>query len=127
MKYHQKMKKRISIQIIILLVFIVTIQTIEGFYAVYGFEPPGAFVLLRHIIWFWLIGDWFMKDSKKHKVNWAFDMGFFLLMSWPILIPFYLFKTRGFKMSTIVTFSFIALHEGIFVLSYYAFYYILPD
>lgn len=118
--------KKITIQVIILLVFIVTTQAINGFYAIYDMNHPGAFVLLSYLGLFWLIGDWFMKDSRKNNVDWAFDMGFFLYISWPVFIPFYLFRTRGFKKAVFITFSFVVLYLGVYYLSYYLFYFVMP-
>ena len=118
--------KRIAVQVITLVVFIVITQAINGFYALYGITPPGIFVLLTYLGLFWLVGDWFMKDSKNNKVEWAFDMGFFLYIFWPLFIPFYLFKTRGFKKAAVTTLSFIALYSGVFYLSYYVFYIVMP-
>ncbi|OGW24049.1 MAG: hypothetical protein A2X59_12370 [Nitrospirae bacterium GWC2_42_7] len=112
-------------QIIFVVFFIIFTQTVFGFYAVYDQEPPGGFILLTYFALFWLVGDWFMKDSKKLKINWAFDMGFFLYLTWPLFIPFYLFKTRGFKRAITVIVGFIVLYLGIFYMSYKLFYYIL--
>lgn len=118
--------KRLPIQLLILIVLIVITQFIRGFYATYDIAPPGAITLLSYLGIFWLVGDWFMKDSKKNNIDWAFDMGFFLYIFWPIFIPYYLFKTRGFKSALITTFSFICLYIGVFYLSYFAFYIAMP-
>lgn len=118
--------KRLTIQAIVLLAFIVVSQAIKGFYAIYDMPLPGAFMLLSYLGLFWLIGDWFMKDSKKNNVDWAFDMGLFLYISWPIFIPFYLFKTRGFKKAITTTVSFIVLYFGVYYLSFYVFDLIMP-
>jgi len=117
---------KITIQVIILLVFVVITRAIDGFYAIYDRNPSGAFVLLSYLGLFWLIGDWFMRDSRKNRVDWAFDMGLFLYISWPVFIPFYLFKTRGFKKAFFITFGFIALYLGVYYLSYYLFYFVMP-
>ena len=115
-----------SVLLVILVCFVVFSQSVFGFYAIYDIEPPGLFVLLSFIGLFWLIGDWFMRDSKKQNVEWVFDMGFFLYLSWPIFIPFYLIKTRGFKAAFTITFGFIVLYIGTYFLSYYVCYAIMP-
>jgi hypothetical protein len=111
---------------IVIVIFVIFIQSVYGFYAIYDIAPPGHFVLLSFISLFWLIGDWFSQDSKKHKIEWVYDMGFFLYLSWPIFIPFYLFKTRGLKAALSVTFGFAVLYFGTYFLSYYLLYEIAP-
>jgi hypothetical protein len=110
----------------IIIGLVVFIQSVFGFYSIYDIAPPGSFVLLSYICLFWLIGDWFSRDSKKNRIDWVFDMGFFLYISWPIFIPFYLFKTRGLKYSLTVTFGFVVLYFGTYFLSYYLLYEIAP-
>ncbi len=118
--------KKIPFKVIIIFAFTFIIQSIHGFYAIYDISPPSAFGLLSYFGLFWLIGDWFMKDSKKNSVDWAFDMGFFLYISWPIFIPYYLFKTRGFKRAAISIISFIVIYFGSFYLSFEIFYLVMP-
>jgi hypothetical protein len=38
-----------------------------------------------------------MRDSRQRGIKWVFDMGLFLYMAWPFIMPYYLFKTRGAK------------------------------
>ena len=103
---------------ITIIVFIIFTQAIHGFYATYDMDPPGAFVLLSYAILFWLIGDWFSRDSKENKIEWVHDMGFFLYLSWPVFIPFYLFKTRGLGSALSITSGFIVLYFGTHFLSF---------
>ncbi len=119
-------QKKYSIQVIIIFAFAAITQIVDGFYAIYDISPPGAFVLLSYIGIFWMIGDWFMKDSKKYNIDWAFDMGFFLYIFWPIFIPYYLFKTRGLKNAVIFTFGFVILSSGSYYLSFEFFYRVMP-
>ena len=117
---------RLPIQLLILIGFIVITQIIRGFYAIYDIAPSGAITLISYFGLFWLVGDWFMKDSKKNNIDWAFDMGFFLYIFWPVFIPYYLFKTRGFKSALTTALSFIGLYIGVFYLSYFVFYLVMP-
>jgi hypothetical protein len=38
---------------------------------------------------------WLQKDAQRTGVGGVQDWGYFLLLAWPILIPWYAFKTRG--------------------------------
>ena len=45
----------------------------------------------------WGTGMWLAQDNKKFRIGWVFDMGMFLYVAWPLVMPIYLFKTRGMK------------------------------
>jgi hypothetical protein len=121
-----KISRYDKIILFVVIALVVFTQSVFGFYAIYDMSPPGAFTLLSYLMLFWLIGDWFSRDSKKHKIEWVYDMGFFLYLSWPIFIPFYLFKTRGLKTAFIITAGFVILNGGTYVISYYLLYEIAP-
>lgn len=38
---------------------------------------------------------WLQKDAQRTRVAAVQDWGYFLLLAWPIVIPWYAFKTRG--------------------------------
>jgi len=106
----------------IIIGFICLTQAVCAFYANYEMEPPGGFDLLRYLGLFWLIGDWFSKDNKKYKIEWAYDMGFFLYVFWPIFIPYYLFVTRGFKSALSIILGFVTLYVGTYFIYFIGFY-----
>jgi hypothetical protein len=103
---------------IIIIGFVIFFQSVQGVYAANDMTPPGAFEFLSYLGLFWLVGDWFSRDSKEYKVKWAYDMGFFLYVAWPILIPWYLFKTRGLSSAFPITFGFVVLNAGAHFMGY---------
>ncbi|PYR59105.1 MAG: hypothetical protein DMF91_15625 [Acidobacteria bacterium] len=38
---------------------------------------------------------WLQQDARRTGVGSVHDLGYFLLLAWPIVIPWYAFKTRG--------------------------------
>jgi hypothetical protein len=38
---------------------------------------------------------WLQKDARRTGVGLVQDLGYFLLLAWPVVIPWYAFKTRG--------------------------------
>ena len=110
----------------IIIGFIFFTQSVYGFYAIYDLEPPGSFVMLSYLLLFWLIGDWFSKDSKRYNIEWVYDMGFFLYIFWPIFIPYYLFVTRGLKSTISITLGYVALYFGTYFISFYLLYLLVP-
>jgi len=52
------------------------------------------------LVFYWVLIWWFVVDSSKQGERWPgghLDMGMFLYIGGVFLIPFYLFKTRGWK------------------------------
>ena len=102
----------------IIIGFVIFIQSVQGICAANDMVPSGAFVFLSYLGTLWLVDDWFSRDSKVYKVKWAYDMGFFLYLSWPVLIPFYLFKTRGLSSAFSITFGFVSLNVAAYYIGY---------
>jgi hypothetical protein len=40
---------------------------------------------------------WLVKDARRTGVGAVTDLGYFLVLAWPIVIPWYALKTRGSK------------------------------
>jgi di/tricarboxylate transporter len=64
-------------------------------YVLDGAEPgPG-------IAWFLRAGPvlavilWLCKDARERQIGAVHDLGFFLLLFWPFVIPWYAFRSRG--------------------------------
>src|SRR3982751_314282 len=81
----------------LLYIYLVITQTIAGFYLSRGIELPPTYTFLYPLGLLWIMGWWLQKDSRKHGVAWVFDMGLFLSLAWPFIMPYYLFKTRGWR------------------------------
>jgi hypothetical protein len=94
---------------ILLILFMFVTSIGQGAYAGLGIEPPGYFTLISHFGLLSLIGFWFIVDSRKHRVNWILDMGVCVYLAWPIVLPYYLFKTRGMK-AFLTLFAFFAIY-----------------
>lgn len=56
-------------------------------------EPPPALGLVYQFAFLWVVGWWLVKDGRERHV--AADVGFFLSVAWPIVLIYYLVKTRG--------------------------------
>lgn len=82
---------------ILLYLFLIITQFVNGIYGASEAEPPPAHLLLHPFGFLWAVGWWLMRDSRRRGVKWVFDMGLFLYLAWPFIMPYYLFKTRGVK------------------------------
>src|SRR5262249_34582028 len=66
--------------------------------AIYGgfqIEPSGLMELFFGFGPLFAVILWIQNDAKKTSVGFVLDLGFFIYITWPITIPWYVFKTRG--------------------------------
>jgi len=88
---------RIASPTVLLYSFVVISGAADAFYFARQLEPPALFSLVRWIGLLWVMGWWLRTDSRKRAVASVYDMGFFLYIAWPVVMPYYLLKTRGTK------------------------------
>lgn len=81
-------------------------QAAAGFYSAVGAEEPPAFITLYPLALLWAAGAWLHADGRARGFKWVLDMGLFLYVAWPVLMPYYLFKTRRAR-GLLVAFAFI--------------------
>jgi polyferredoxin len=75
------------------------------------FEFPAAATLLFTVGLLWAVGWWLRTDRRRRGVLSVYDLGFFLFLAWPIVMPYYLIKTRGAK-GLLVMLGFVAAYVG---------------
>jgi hypothetical protein len=66
--------------------------------AVYGsaqLEPSPIVALFLSAAPLYAVIMWLEKDAHRTGVGAVLDLGYFLLLAWPVVIPWYAFKTRG--------------------------------
>jgi hypothetical protein len=78
-------------------IYLVFMQIAYGVYVSAEFEPPPAFTLVYSVGSLWIVGWWLFTDSRQRGIGWVYDMGLFLSIAWPFILPYYLLKTRGAK------------------------------
>ncbi|HBB86511.1 MAG TPA: hypothetical protein DC047_02720 [Blastocatellia bacterium] len=82
---------------VLLYSFVVITQFTNGLYLGQQIEAPGLYRLLNWAAQFWIMAWWLRTDSQKRGIGWVYDMGLFLYIAWPLVMPYYLVKTRGAK------------------------------
>src|SRR5687768_10591405 len=88
---------RLNTPTLLLYIFVVLTQIAAGGYQASGLEPAAFYTFLYYIGFLWIVGWWLRADSRKRGIAWIFDMGLFLYLAWPFVLPYYLFKSRGVK------------------------------
>jgi hypothetical protein len=86
---------RIFSPTVLLYAFAITSEIGDGFYVVTEGEPPRAFTVASGIGFLWILGWWLYRDSRLRSTPWIYDMGMFLYILWPFIMPYHLIKTRG--------------------------------
>jgi hypothetical protein len=72
-------------------------QIFNGVYLARGAEVPPVYLLLRMFATIWILGWWLKDDLSKHRGGGILDLGMFLSMAWPLIMPYHLVRTRGVK------------------------------
>jgi hypothetical protein len=96
---------------VLLYTYLIITQFARGIYLASGIELPPAFTLVYSAGLLWAVGWWLWKDSRKLNVAWVYDMGFFLSVAWPLIMPYYFLKTRGAK-GLLLILAFIVVYIG---------------
>ncbi len=91
--------------------FVVITEFAHGLYLGQQIEPPAGYELLHWVAQLWIIGWWLHADSRKRGVAWVYDLGLFLGIAWPFVLPYYLVKTRRAK-GLLVVLGFISAYFG---------------
>ncbi len=91
--------------------FVVITQFVYGFYVGQKMELLGGYELLHWATQLWILGWWLRADSRKRGVAWVYDMGLFLSIAWPFIMPYYLVKTRRAK-GLFIILAFVGTYIG---------------
>ena len=105
----------------LLYIFVTVMQLAIGIYLAAELETPPSLTLLYPLGFLWVIGWWLLRDSRERGVQWVYDVGLFLYIAWPFIIPYYLLKTRGVN-GLFVILIFVGVYIGaalVGVLLYY--------
>ena len=77
-------------------------------------DVSGPSAIVQYVALFCLIAYWLDIDSRKQKTLRLWDMGFFLYVAWPVIIPYYLVRTRGLKRALAVFLLAVFVYIGAF-------------
>lgn len=66
-------------------------------YGAYGLQPSSAFRALYFAATAWAMAWWFVEDRRARGLAVSIDYGWFALWAWPLVLPYHLFRTRGWR------------------------------
>jgi hypothetical protein len=99
--------------IIVALLFLVA-NVGNAVYFAFGLAPSLGFLLLYYVGFAWAMSNWVLADSRRTGVPSAIDQGCVTFAAWPIVVPYHLIRTRGWKSSLVILGGF----AGLFLLTY---------
>ena len=70
-------------------------SVVAALYVAVAIEPAPVLALFWSVAPLTAVCLWLQKDARRTGVGNIQDWGFFLWLFWPVLIPWYAFKTRG--------------------------------
>jgi hypothetical protein len=106
---------RIFSPTVLLYAFVVITQIGRGVYIVFEGDAPASLTLVTALGFVWIVGWWMRRDSRQRGISWVYDMGMFLYILWPIIMPYYLLKSRGVRGLLIILGFAVAYIGGLLV------------
>lgn len=102
---------RIFSPAVLLYAFVVITQISRGIYTVLEGDAPAFLTFVIALGFVWIVGWWMRRDSQRRGIAWVYDMGMFLYILWPFIMPYYLLKSRGVR-GLLVIFGFAVAYIG---------------
>jgi hypothetical protein len=93
----------------IFLLFAITTAS-SGFYSVFGFEKSVDLELIERVLWIWIVG-WWLTNSIQTK-SLPYCVGIFVVTLGPLLVLYYLFKTRGVRALIVIGVLLVVIVAG---------------
>jgi hypothetical protein len=104
---------RFSLATLALLVYLMLANVANGLYTGLLIQPSPVFQLASAMAFIWALGWWIIDDNKRYGLTWVQSYGVFLYVIGWMIIPIYLFRTRGSK-----AFLPLLLFAGIYLATY---------
>src|SRR5262249_43646332 len=96
-----------------LISFFLVINGALGLYSARGIEPSADFGILAFLGAVGVMTYWIHADCLRLRIQEPLDLGWFVILFWPLSFPYHLVKTRGSK--GLITFVGLAV---VFILTY---------
>jgi hypothetical protein len=97
-----------------LAVFFLVVNVADGLYSARGVQPSAVFSVLAFLGAVGVMTYWIHADYRRLGIQEPLDLGWFVILVWPLSFPYHLIKTRGFR--GLITFAWLA---AIFLLTYF--------
>lgn len=109
----------------ILLSLLVTSGILSVYEIVLGLQEMEGGVDLHRawaVVFSLLVAVWAKRDASARRSAEAFDFAFYVIILWPLVLPYYLAKTRGIE-GVVSFFGFVTVYSAPFFLGLMAYSY----
>ena len=90
-------------------------QMEAGVFYAHHLEMPWSSNHTQTFVYAILMTFWLDYDSRERKSWRVWDLGYFAFAAWPLVIPYYLIKTRGMKRASLLFLLAGATYVGSFL------------
>ena len=94
---------------VLLWIFLVVYAFVRAAYDSARIGPPAGPELAARVYLPWLIASWVSSDARRRNRGLCYDYDSFLFFAWPVLLPCYLFQSRGWR-ALLTLAGFVALY-----------------
>lgn len=102
---------------LMLIAFLVVSGLTQGVYAASGVVASPIAGWLSVLGWTYVIWNWIHADCKRLGINEPLDLGFFVIVGWPVVYLYHLIKTRGWGRGLLMVAAMIGLLVGWYLFS----------
>jgi hypothetical protein len=81
---------------VLFIAFLVIAHAGMGLYAARGIQPSPLFTVVYYLALAGLPAYWVHCDRLRTHATSSLDQGMYLYFTWPLALPIYLFRSRGF-------------------------------
>ncbi len=99
---------------LLLAIYIFIANVAAGLQIGFSAQPSASSNLVYALGIFWGLNWWLINDSQKYEWKWVFSWGNLVFLAGWILVPLYLFKTRGAR-AFLILFLFVGLYFGAYL------------
>jgi hypothetical protein len=120
-----KLFSRIISPTALLYAFVIIAQIGHGLYFAASEDAGAGYAVITTIGFIWIMGWWLTTDSRRRGVSAVYDLGLFLYVAWPVVLPYYMIKSRGLKGLLIIV-GFLGVYIGATVLGMVIYMLLVP-
>jgi len=99
---------------LLILALVVAGQVERGICFARNSDMPGPSSVFSYIALFSLTCYWLEIDSRERRFMRVWDMGFFMSFAWPLIVPYYLIRTRGLRRASLIFLLFAIIYITVF-------------
>ena len=117
------MEKRLRV-LLLGLILISIVYSVDTSVLMYFYEQPSYSVkLLWNCIFALILALWIKHDPNAGAFDKPFDIAFYAMVGWPLVLPYYLFMSRGFVRGGLISLGFLLIFSWPYIMAAAVYYF----